>query len=381
MKVGLRLVLAAGLLVLSAPAMAQIKVGVILSLTGPGSAICIPEQRALPLMPRTIGGTPVEYIVLDDASDTTQGVQAGKQLLLRDHVDLVIGPATTPVSIAITDMMQQGKVPVISLSGAAVVVEPAQTHRWIFKTPQNDAQMAEAIADDMVRKKIGTVGFIGFTDAYGQSWLSQMGRLMNKHGIKVLATERFARTDTTVTGQVLRLMGEDPEAIFVAASGTPAVLPQASLKDRGYTGPIYQTHGAVVPEFIAVGGHNVDGTLLPTSPSLVVEELPADYPNREVASAFIKSYAALPGQFPRSVFAGYMYDAGLIMTKAIEQALPKAKPGTEEFRSALRDAIESTKDLVTSTGIVTMSPTDHVGLDKRARVMVEIKDGQWRLAK
>lgn len=366
---------------MSAPAIAQMKVGVILSLTGPGAAVCLPEQRAIPLLPHKVGDTTIDYVVLDDATDATKAVQDAKRLIFEDHVDALIGPATTPAALAITDLVQQAHVPVMNLSGSSLVIEPAETHRWIFKTPQNDGMMAQAIAQDIVRNGVKTVGFIGFNDAFGQGWLSQMSMLMQKAGIKVTATEHYARTDTTVTGQVLRLLADDPDAVFIGAAGTPAVLPEATLREHDYAGRMYQTHGAAVAEFLSIGGRNVEGALLPVSPNLVADELPADSPTKKIAADFMRSYQALPGHNPPSPFAGYMYDAGAILANAVPKALTSGKPGTEEFRSALRDAIEHTTNFVDSTGVVTMSPTDHLGLDDRARVMVEVKNGGWHLVK
>ncbi len=376
-----RLLLAAALSMIGATgaAQAQIKVGVTVSATGPAASLGIPEKNTFDLMPKTIGGQKVEYIVLDDGSDTTKAVANTRKLITEDKVDIVLGSTITPNSLAMIDVVAENQVPMISMAASARIVEPVDAKkRWVFKTPQNDIMMSLAIATHMANNGVKTVGFIGFADAYGEGWYGEFSKVASLKGLQIIANERYARTDTAVTGQVLKIMAAKPDAVLIAGSGTPAALPQKTLKERGYTGKYYQTHGVANSDFLRVGGKDVDGTFLPAGPVLVADQLPASNPVRKSALAYVAAYEAAHGKGSVSTFGAHAWDAGLLMASAIPNALKKAKPGTPEFRAALRDAIEQVKDLPGAHGIFSMSPTDHLGLDQRSYVMVKIENGTWK---
>lgn len=358
---------------------AQIKVGVTVSATGPAASLGIPEQKTVALLPQKIGGESVQYIVLDDATDTTQAVKNIRKLTADDHVDVVLGSTVTPASLAMTDVAAETGTPMVSLAASAKIVEPVDGPRkWAFKTPQNDALMAHALADAMVKQHIKTLGFIGFSDAYGDSWLQEMKGAAEAKGIKVVAAERFARPDTSVTGQVLKLLAAHPDGILIAASGTPVALPQRELVDRGYKGQIYQTHGAANNDVLRVCGKACNGMILPAGPLLVASQLPDSNPVKKSALAYVHAYEAKYGAGSVNTFGGHMWDAGQLINRAIPVALKSgAKPGTPAFRTALRDALENVKELSASQGVFNMSPTDHAGLDKRGRVIVKVVDGKW----
>ncbi len=358
---------------------ADVNVGVTLSATGPAASLGIPQKNTIALMPTTIGGQKVNYIVLDDASDTTVAVSNTRKLITENKVDVILGSTTTPNSLAMIDVVAEAQTPMISMAASARIVEPVDAKkRWVFKTPQNDIMMSLAIATSMANAGIKTVGFIGFADAYGEGWYGEFNKVAALKGLKVVASERYARTDTSVTGQVLKLIAANPDAVLIAGSGTPAVLPQRTLKERGYTGKYYQTHGVANNDFLRVGGKDVEGTLLPSGPVLVATQLPANHPVTKSALEYVNKFEAMYGKGSTSTFGGHVWDAGLLMQSAVVIALKKAQPGTPEFRAALRDALETTKELHGAHGIFNMSPTDHLGLDQRARVMVKIENGAWK---
>ncbi|MFM9423966.1 branched-chain amino acid transport system substrate-binding protein [Variovorax sp. GrIS 2.14] len=371
--------LLAGLLAAALSAHADINVGVTLSATGPAASLGIPEKNTIALMPKTIGGQKINYIVLDDASDTTAAVTNTRKLLAENKVDIILGSTVTPASLAMIDVAAEALTPMISMAASARIIEPMDAKRkWVFKTPQNDIMMSLAIAEHMQKSGIKTVGFIGFSDAYGEGWSQEFAKAAGLKGLTVVANERFARSDTSVTGQTLKLMAAKPDAVLVAGSGTPAALPQKALKERGYTGKMYQTHGVANADFLRVGGKDVEGTFLPAGPVLVAEQLPASNPVRKSAQTYVAAYEAAYGKGTVSTFGAHAWDAGLLMTAAVPIALKKAQPGTPEFRAALRDALEQTKEMPGAHGIFTLSPTDHLGLDQRARVMVKIENGAWK---
>lgn len=359
-------------------AQADINVGVTVSATGPAASLGIPERNTIALMPTSIGGQKVNYIVLDDASDTVIAVTNVRKLLTESKVDVVLGSTTTPNSLAMIDAVAEAQTPMISMAASARIVEPQDAkRRWVFKTPQNDIMMSIAIAEHMANAGIKKVAFIGFADAYGEGWYQEFSKAAGLKKLEVVTNERFNRTDTSVTGQVLRLLGSGADAVLVAASGTPAVLPQRTLVERGFKGRIYQTHGVANNDFLRVGGKEVEGTFLPAGPVLVAEQLPASHPARAAALEYVKRYEAVHGKGSVSTFGAHAWDAGLLMQAAATQALKAAQPGTPAFRSALRDALEGVSNLPAAHGVFNMSTTDHLGLDQRARVMVKIDKGRW----
>jgi branched-chain amino acid transport system substrate-binding protein len=374
--------LAAALVLTVNPAAADINVGVTLSATGPAASLGIPEKNTIELLPTTIGGQKVNWIVLDDGSDTTKAVTNTKKLISEDKVDVVVGSTITPNSLAMVDVVADAETPMISMAASARIVDPANPKtRWVFKTPQNDALMADAIAVHMKANGVKTMAYIGFADAYGDGWLAEMRRSAQTAGIKIVAEEKYNRNDPSVTGQILKIVAANPDAVLIGASGTPGATPQKELATRNYKGKIYQTHGVANPDFLRVVGKDGDGTLLPIGPMLVFEQLPDSNPIKKTAAEYIGKYEAKYGKDSRTTFGGHAWDAYLLLANAIPEALKKAKPGTKEFRVALRDALEGTKELVATHGVYTMSPTEHNGLDNRARTMIKIDNGKWVLAK
>ncbi len=373
------LVALAATLVAATLAHADVNVGVTVSATGPAASLGIPEKNTIALMPQNIGGQKINYIVLDDASDTSQAVSNTRKLINESKVDIVLGSTTTPNSLAMIDVVAESQTPMISMAASARIVEPVDAkRRWVFKTPQNDIMMSLAIATSMADSGVKTVGFIGFADAYGEGWYGEFSKAAALKGLTIVANERYARTDTSVTGQVLKLVAAKPDAILIGASGTPAVLPQRTLKERGYTGKYYQTHGVANNDFLRVGGKDVEGTLLPSGPVLVAAQLPAGHPVKKSAADYVAKYEAMYGKGSVSTFGAHAWDTGMLMQVAVAAALKKAQPGTAEFRVALRDALENTKEVHGAHGIFNMSATDHLGLDQRARVMVKVENGAWK---
>jgi branched-chain amino acid transport system substrate-binding protein len=375
-------ILAAALAAFAAAAAADINVGVTLSATGPAASLGIPEKNTIPLLPATIAGQKVNYIVLDDASDTTTAVKNTRKLIAENKVDVVIGSTTTPNSLAMIDVAAETETPMISMAASARIVEPVDDKkRWVFKTPQNDAQMSTAIVEHMTNSGIASVAYIGFSDAYGEGWWNEFSKIAEVRKIKIVGNERFNRTDTSVTGQVLKILAAKPDAVLIGGAGTPAALPQKALKEKGYKGVIYQTHGVANADFLRVCGKDCEGTLLPAGPVLVADQLPADHPVKKSAMEYVTKYEAAQGKGTVSTFGAHAWDAGQLLAAAAPVALKKAQPGSKEFRAALRDALEGIKNLPVAHGVVNMSTQDHLGFDQRARVMVRVDNGTWKLIK
>jgi branched-chain amino acid transport system substrate-binding protein len=376
MSKSLRSLLALVLAGAATSVLADITIGVTLSATGPAASLGIPEKNTIALMPTTMGGEKVKYIVLDDATDPTAASKNARKLTAEDKVDVIIGSSTTPTSIAVLEVAAETKTPQIALAPFAPAADKAA---WVFQTPQPFGLMAGAITEHMSANGVKTVAFIGYSDPYGELWLREFNRLAPLKGIRVVATERYNRTDASVTGQILKILTATPDAVLVVGSGTPAALPQVTLVERGYKGHIYQTHGVANNDFLRVGGKSVDGAVLPAGPVLVPEQLPDRHPSKKPALEYVKTYESAYGAGSHSTFGAHTWDAGLILQRAIPEALKKAKPGTAEFRAALRDAIESVKELAATHGVFSFSATNHGGLDSRAVVMVRVENGAWKL--
>ncbi|MBL8403806.1 MAG: ABC transporter substrate-binding protein [Dechloromonas sp.] len=367
---------------LSTAALADISVGVSVAATGPAASLGIPEKNTFALLPATIAGEKVNYIVLDDATDPTAATKNIKKLISENKVDIVVGSTTTPSSLAMMDVAVENETPLISMAGSAIVVEPMDDKRkWVFKTAQNDAHMATALVQHMTDKNVHSVAFIGFADAYGEGWYKEFAKIAEARKLKIVASERYQRNDTSVTGQILKIIAAKPDAVLVGGAGTPAALPQKVLKEKGYKGLIYQTHGVANNDFLRVGGKDVEGAFLPVGPMVVAAQLPADHPVKKSAMEYVTKYEAAHGKGSVSSFGGHAWDAGVLLQNAVPVALKKAKPGTVEFRRALRDALESTKNVAGAHGIFNLTPNDHQGFDQRARVMVTIENGTWKLLK
>lgn len=368
-------------LIAASSAYAQVKVGVVTSSTGPIALVGIPQKNSVPLLPKKAGNLTIEYISLDDASDPSKSVTEVKKLISEYNVDAIIGPSGSPNAMGVISFVAEAGVPMLAPVGTAAVVLPmTEQKKWVFKTTQNDDLIAAALVEQMVKTNIKTVGFIAINDPYGENWSKVFTELAAKNNIKIVANERYQRTDTSVTAQSLKIMAANPDAVLVAAPGGSTVLPQVTLVDQGYKGQFYQTHGAALPAFLQLGKKQVEGTILAASLMLVLPEIADNNPSKKIATDYINAYSALHGSKP-ATFGANVYDAGLLLEKAIPVASKKAKPGTKEFRAALRDALENSKEVIATQGVYNMTPQDHSGFDERGRVMIKVKDGNWALLK
>lgn len=374
---------AAMLLAFSAnAALADITVGVTVSATGPAASLGIPEKNTIALVPQTIAGQKVKVVLLDDASDTTTAVKNARKFVSEDKVDVIVGSTITPASLAMIDVAAEAETPMVSMAASRAIVDPVDAkRRWVFKTPQNDAQMSTAITEHMSNNNVKKVAYIGFSDAYGEGWANEFAGVAKARKIEIVANERFNRADTSVTGQILKIIAAKPDAVLIGGAGTPAALPQKTLKEKGFKGVIYQTHGVANNDFLRVCGKDCEGTFLPAGPVLVADQLPADHPVKKSALEYVQKYEAAHGKGSVSTFGAHAWDAFKLIEAAVPVALKKAQPGTKEFRAALRDALEGVQNLPAAHGVFNMSANDHLGFDQRARVMVKIENGAWKLVK
>jgi branched-chain amino acid transport system substrate-binding protein len=364
-----------GILGASATAEAQIKIGVILSISGPAAAMGVGYKGAFDFLPSEIAGQKVEYIIRDDATDANTAFTVAQKMISEDHVDAFIGPSLTASDAAVAPLANQAHIPMIAM--APYEYDPAK-QPYTFNDAQPLSLMVSVVFKYMQTHDVKTIGYIGFSDGWGDQVLAATKQSAQTDGITILADERYARTDTSAEAQALKLISVHPHAIMMGNSATPAALPVVALRHRGFKGGIYGNHGIVSPAFIKVGGAAADGVIADTSPLVVYDQLPEGNVIKPVATAFMADYTKKFGPQSVNPFAGYSYDAFLLLKNAIPAALQAGKPGTEPFRVALRDGLEKTHELVGVSGVYSMSPTNHNGQDERAAVLVQVKDGAWR---
>lgn len=373
----LHLSLAAAGALAAGGANAEIVIGVSLSLTGPAAALGTAPRNTMQLFPDQIGGEKLRIVVLDDATDSATAAKNARRFITEEKADLIIGSTASPPALAIAEVALESRT--VQLASAPIEM-PEGRDSFTFRLPQGIALMAEGSIAQLKASGAKSLGFLGYTDSYGESWLRELTRYAAPAGIRIVATERFSRNDTSVTAQAIKLMSAQPDAVMVVASGSGAVMPQKALLDRGYKGRIYQTYSAVAQELIRMGGKDVEGTLGFSGPAVAPDQLPDEHPSKKVALDFIQLYEKRFGAGSYNQFAANVWGAKLLLDKAVPLALARAKPGTPEFRLALKQALETMGEVVVPQGVLHYTPTDHFGYDDRARFLLTVKNGQWRRA-
>ena len=361
-----------------APALADITIGVSISLTGPTSALGIPTKNGIELWPKTIAGEKLNIIMLDDATDPTLAVKNTRRFITEDKVDVIVGSVATPVAAAMADVAAEGQTVQLMLSPVNL---PEGRGTWSFRMPQSTAVMAIPIVDYWKKTGVKTYGFLGYADAYGEAWLKDIAPLAEKAGIKLVTTERFARSDTSVTGQVLKLTSANPDAILVVASGSGAAMPHKGLVERGYPkAKIFQTHGAASRDLMRIGGADVEGSFVSSGPAVVANLLPDSNASKPLATKYTADYEKAYGKGNANQFAAHAFDVAIVLEKAVPLALKKAQPGTPAFRAALKDALETMGRTPVSQGVLNYTAADHFGYTPETGVLLTIDKGDWKLA-
>ncbi len=371
-----KITVAVGSLLIAGAALADITIGVTLPMTGPASGLGIPMNNQFKLWPATIAGEKVKLVILDDATDPTNAVKNARRFVTDDKADLIIGSAATPGAIAVADVALETQTPQLAASPAQL---PPGKDTWTFRLPQSNSVMSHAVVAHMTKQGVKTVGFLGYTDAYGEGWIKDFTPLAEKAGIKVIAAERFARTDTSVTAQALKLVSANPDAMLIVASGSGAAMPHKAIVERGFKGKIYQTHAAATRDLMRVGGKDVEGAFVVSGPVIAPEQLPDSHPSKKAAVDFVTQYEKANGAGSRNQFAGHSYDALIALQKAVPIALKKAKPGTKEFRAALREAFETMGRTVFAHGVMNWTKDDHWGYTNETGVIVKVVNGDWKV--
>jgi len=368
-------ILAAAAILAAGWAHADINVGVSTALTGPAASLGVPVKNALSLWPTTIAGEKVNIVLLDDAADPTIATKNARRFI-EDKVDFILGAANTPATIAIAQVVQDAKV--VQLSPSPAEMEPGRD-AYTYRDVMHGQFYTDGLVEHMKKSGVKTYAFIGYTDAYGESYLNAFNKSGPAAGMTMTTAERFTRADTSVTAQALKIVATNPDAVVIVAVGGGAALPQKALKERGYKGKIYQTPAAVSPDFLRLAGKDAEGTFVSSGPEQVPEQLPDSHPGKKAALDFVQQYEAKYGAGSRTQFAAHVYDFGLVLQKIVPVALKKGKPGTPEFRAALKEALDTSGGIVTTKGILNYTATDHWGHNPGARVILLVKDGTWKL--
>ena len=370
----LALSLAALLAMPAAAQTSEITIGISISTTGPAAALGVPERNALDFVPKEIGGVPLKVIVLDDGGDPTNATTNARRFVTESRADIIIGSSTTPPTIAMSNVANEAGIPHLSLAPFPVTPERA---KWSVVLPQPVPIMGKILYEHMKAHNVKTVGYIGYSDSYGDLWFNDFKTQGVPMGLTLADEERFARPDTSVTGQVLKLVAANPDAILVGASGTAAGLPQTELRARGYQGLIYQTHGAATMDFIRIAGPAAEAVIMASGPVMNPEGQADNALTKKPGLALDTAYEAKYGANTRSQFAGHAYDAFEILKRVVPAALKTAKPGTGEFREAIRQAFISEREIAASQGVYNWTEKDRSGLDDRSRILLTVKNGRY----
>jgi branched-chain amino acid transport system substrate-binding protein len=354
----------------------EIVIGISITTTGPAAALGIPERNSLDFVAKEIGGVPLKVIVLDDAGDPTTATTNARRFVTESKADIIMGSSITPATIAVANVANEAGIPHLGLAPFPVTPERA---KWSVSMPQPIPIVGKVMYDHMKKNNIKSIGYIGYSDSYGDLWINDLKNQTGPMGMSIVAEERFARTDTSVTGQTLKLVAANPDAILIGASGTAAGLPQVALRERGYKGLIYQTHGAASMDFIRIAGPAAEGVFMASGPVMDPEDQPDEAQTKRPGLALNKAYEAKYG--PRSQFAGHSYDAFLVLERVVPVALKTAKPGTPEFREAIRQALLTEREIAASQGVYNFTEKDRYGVDERARILLTVKNGKYTLVK
>src|SRR5262245_31796878 len=354
----------------------EIVIGISICTTGPAAALGIPERNSLDFVAKEIGGVPLKVIVLDDGGDPTTATTNARRFVTESKADIIMGSSITPASIAVANVAAEASVPHFGLAPFPVTPERA---KWSVVMPQPIPIVGKVLYDHMKKNNVKTLGYIGYSDSYGDLWFNDIKTQVVPTGVTIVAEERFARTDTSVTGQALKLAATNPDAILIGPSGTAAGLPQIALRERGYKGLIYQTHGAASMDFIRIAGAAAEGVFMASGPVMDPEDQPDEAQTKRPGLALNKAYEAKYG--PRSQFAGHSYDAFLVLERVVPVALKTAKPGTPEFREAIRQALLTEREIAASQGVYNFTEKDRYGVDDRARILLTVKDGKYKLVR
>jgi branched-chain amino acid transport system substrate-binding protein len=374
-------VVAASLALPGLPALAQtseITIGITIATTGPAAALGIPERNALEFVPKEISGVPLKVIVLDDGGDPTNATTNARRFVTESKADIIMGSSTTPPSIAVSNVANEAGIPHVGLAPFPIIPDRA---KWSVDMPQPVPIMGKVLYEHMKAHNIKTVGYIGYSDSYGDLWFNDFKMQAVPMGMTMVDEERFARPDTSVAGQVLKLVAANPDAVLVGASGTAAALPQAALRERGYKGLIYQTHGAASMDFIRIAGSAAEGVIMASGPVMSPETQPDSALTKKPGLALNTAYEAKYGPNSRSQFAGHSYDAFEVLKRIIPVALKSGKPGTPEFREGIRQAFLTEREIAASQGVYNFTEKDRYGLDDRSRIILTVKDGKYVPAK
>ncbi|SFV05677.1 ABC transporter substrate-binding protein [Pseudoduganella namucuonensis] len=354
---------------------ADITIGVSMPLTGPASGLGIPTKNGFALWPDTIAGEKVKLVYLDDASDPTQASKNARRFITDDKVDLIIGSSATPAAIAISEVATEGQTVQMATSPLEL---PEGKGAWTFRLPQSTAVMASGVIRHMKAANVKSIAFLGYADAYGESWLREITAAAKSMGIQLTTAERFGRADTSVTAQALKVVSSNPDAVLVVASGSGAAMPHKTLVERGFKGKIYQTHSAASRDLMRLGGKDVEGAFIVAGLAVVPESLPDSHPSKKLAVDFVERYEKMYGAGTRNQFAAHAYDAQLVLQVVVPEALKKGKPGTPEFRAALKQALEGMGNIPITQGVIHYTPADHFGLGSNSRMMLTIQNGAFK---
>ncbi len=369
--------LAAALCAGAALAQEPIRIGAFLSVTGPAAFLGDPEQKTLEMVVERINaeggvlGRKLQLIAYDDAGDAEKARTFAKRLLEQDRVDAIVGGSTTGTTMAVVPLAEATQTPFVSLAGAVVIVEPVK--KWVFKTPHTDRMACEKIFVDIQARKLSKVALISGGGGFDKSMRGECLKVAPKYGIEVIADETYGAADTDMTAQLTKIRGSGAQAVLNAGFGQGPAIVTRNFRQVGLTLPLYQSHGVASKEYVKLSGAAAEGVRLPAAALLVPGLLAGGDPQKPVVTAYKRDYEARY-KTDVSTFGGHAYDGLMLVVNAMKRA------GSAD-KAKLRDALETTQGYVGTGGVVNMSASDHLGLDLSAFVMLEVRGGDWAVAR
>jgi len=350
-----------------------IKIGCLFALSGPARHIGVPSKYVAEMAREYfekqggIAGKRIELIFADTKGENSVAVTEFERLVYKEKVNAIIGPTRTSTAMALFQPIERAKIPVVMCVGGDPPVVPVK--KWIFKTPQRTETAVRKIYRYLKKNNIYEVAIITSKDAFGSEGRKNLIRVAQEEGIKIVAEESFGTQDIDMTIQLRKLVATHARAIICWTIGPAGATIARNFRSIGSKKLLVQCHGQPDPIYIKLAGDAAEGTVMPSTKTVVAFQLREDDPQREVVQNFVSEYEKKYA--PVSTHSGYAWDAFMIVAGAIKKA------GTDP--EDLRQAIENTKNYVGISGIYNMSKEDHCGLGLDSLVMVTVKDGKWKL--
>lgn len=353
------------------------KIGVIVSLSGPGAPLGQSEQKSINLLKDQlekeggINGQPVEFLVEDDESDPAKASVAANKLIEQEKVPALIGCSTTGSTLAVVPIAEKAGIPLVSMAAGTQVTQPVK--KFVFSVAPSDALVIRKTLmyfKDVM--KINKLAILHDANAYGTGGADQVKAMAPGYGINIVASESYGSADTDMTAQLTKIQQTPAQSILVWGTNPGPASIAKNMQQLGMKIPFIGSSGIANKTFINLAGGAANGVIFPASRLILPSTIPAGSEWARVVKAFGADYKKMHNA-DIDTFAAHGWDAGNIVVSAFRDA--------GDDSALVREHIEKTRDYPGADGVFTYKPKDHAGLEVDALVMVRIENGQWVEAK